>query len=71
MQRDAMDQQMAQSPDNMYYQAMAGNLGQERQQAQNALLQAIMGGRGQAPPVKGERAVGGGGQGGGGLYGGF
>jgi len=70
LERQAIEQQMGQSPDDMYYQAMAGSLGQERQQAQNALLQAIMSGRGQAPLARGERAVGGGGQGGG-YYGGF
>jgi hypothetical protein len=48
---------MARNPDDMYYQAMLPSLTGQRQQAQNALLQAILTGRGEALPVPGEKVI--------------
>lgn len=49
------------NPEDSYYQAMMPSITQERQGAQNALLQAIMAGSGQEMSVPGERVIGGGG----------
>jgi hypothetical protein len=57
LQREAIGQQMGADPDDMYYQAMLPELTQERQGAQTALLQAILGGRGQQIQVPGERRI--------------
>jgi len=70
VQEAAINQGMESSPDDMYYQAMAGDLSGDRRQAQDALLAAILQGRGQTLLAKGERAVGTG-NAGAGYYGGF
>lgn len=59
LQQEAIESQMNMSPDDRYYQAMMPELAQERQGAQNALMQAILGSRGQAMQVPGERMIGG------------
>jgi len=57
MQQELIGQQMDMSEEDAYYQAALPSLTQERQQAQDALLQAIMGGRGQKIQVPGERQI--------------
>jgi hypothetical protein len=57
MQEEAITQQAEASPDEMYYQAALPSLTQERQGAQDALLQAILGERGQQIQVPGERRI--------------
>lgn len=59
-QERLIESQMQASPEDAYYQAMLPQLTEERQGAQNALLQAILGGSGQMPQVPGERTIGGG-----------
>ena len=59
LQQQALETQMNMSPDDKYYQAMMPELVQERQGAQNALMQAILGSRGQVMQVPGERMIGG------------
>lgn len=60
MQEGAIEEQMGRSPEDIYYQAALPSLIQERQEAQNALLQAILSGSGQTIQVPGERRIGGG-----------
>ena len=57
MEEDFIGQQAGMSEEDAYYQAALPGLTQERQQAQDALLQAIMGGRGQKIQVPGERQI--------------
>jgi hypothetical protein len=57
LQEEAITQQAEASPDEMYYQAALPSLTQERQGAQDALLQAILGERGQQIQVPGERRI--------------
>lgn len=59
LQRQQLEAQMSASPEDVYYQAALPSLMQERQGAQNALLQAILAGGGQMPSVPGERMIGG------------
>lgn len=59
LQRQQIEGQMATSPEDVYYQAMLPQLSQQRQGAQNALLQAVLAGSGQTIPVPGERMIGG------------
>lgn len=54
VRRGAVQQQLDVPEEDMYYQAMLPQLSQEREQAQNMLIQAIMGGRGQPMQVPGE-----------------
>jgi hypothetical protein len=54
LQREALEQQAGVSPEDAYFQAALPGLTQERQAAQMALMQAIMGGRGQPVQVPGE-----------------
>jgi hypothetical protein len=57
LQQELIGQQMGMSEEDAYYQAALPSLTQERQVAQNALLQAIMSGRGQEMQVPGERRI--------------
>ena len=59
LQQQQIEGQMERSPEDVYYQAMLPQLSQQRQTAQNALLQAIMSGGGEVPMVPGERTIGG------------
>ena len=55
--REGIQQQLDADPEDMYYQAMMPDLMQQRQQAQNAFIQSIAGGRGQKIQVPGERQI--------------
>ena len=57
MEAEAINEQADASPDDMYYQAMMPELAQERRGVQDALMQAILGSRGQALQVPGERQI--------------
>ena len=57
MQGEVMNQQADMSEDDRYYQAMMPELAQERKGAQDALMQVILGSRGQALQVPGERQI--------------
>lgn len=57
LQQEAIEQQAGMNPEDAYYQAALPELSQERQMAQNALLQAILTGRGQQIQVPGERRI--------------
>ena len=57
MEAEAIIEQADASPDDMYYQAMMPELAQDRRGAQDALMQAILGSRGQALQVPGERQI--------------
>ena len=57
MQGEVMNQQADMSEDDRYYQAMMPELAQERRGAQDALMQVILGSRGQALQVPGERQI--------------
>jgi hypothetical protein len=54
LEGQAIDQQAGMSEEDAYYQAALPGLTQERQMAQDALMQSIMGGRGQPVQVPGE-----------------
>lgn len=58
LQRQQLEAQMATSPEDVYYQAMLPQLSQQRQGAQNALLQAILSSGGGQMQVPGERMIG-------------
>jgi len=55
--RMGVEAPMEMSEDDMYYQAMMPELAQERRGVQDALMQAILGSRGQALQVPGERQI--------------
>jgi hypothetical protein len=57
LQQGAIEQQAGMSPEDAYYQAALPGLAQERQAAQDALMQAILAGRGQQIQVPGERRI--------------
>jgi hypothetical protein len=56
-ERMAIEQQTEADPEDLYYQAALPSLTAERQTAQNALLQTILGGRGMEMQVPGERRI--------------
>ena len=58
LQGEQIEAQNTRNPEDMYYQAMLPELAGQKQAAQNALLQAILGGRGMTMPVPGERIIG-------------
>lgn len=57
LQQDVIEQQAGMSEEDAYYQAALPGLTQERQMAQQALMQAILGGGQQAVQVPGERRI--------------
>lgn len=58
LQRQQLEGQANVNPEDAYYQSMLPSLTGQRQSAQNALLQAILGSSGQTMSVPGERLIG-------------
>ena len=59
VQEKALSLQENANPEDIYYQSQLPQLEAEKKQAQDVLLQTVLGGRGQQIPVPGERTIGG------------